>query len=158
MTGSADLEDVLASIHRLIRRRLRFGSSTPRLRGAEVELLRLVRTRPELRVSEAAKELGLAGNSVSTLVRGLTELGLVERVADPRDGRAALLRVTPEAERRMQDWHDRRAALVRSHLDRLGAADRAALDAALPALRALAESLHVEAESGVPDRYGDEDS
>jgi DNA-binding MarR family transcriptional regulator len=152
MTGTtepSELENVLAGLNRLIRRRLRAGLQFPRLRGAEVELLRLVRTRPDLRVSEAAKELGLAGNSVSTLVKGLVELGMLERVGDPSDGRATLLRVTAEAENRLREWADRRSALVRGHIERLSAADRAALDAALPALRALSASLHEEAENGI---------
>jgi DNA-binding MarR family transcriptional regulator len=146
-TDLSDLENVLAGLHRLIRRRLRAGLHLPRLRGAEVELLRLVRAHPGLRVSAAAKELGLAGNSVSTLVKGLVELGMLERAADPDDGRATLLHVTPEASRRLQDWQDRRAALVRGHVEHLSEADRAALAAALPALRALSASLHDEAEN-----------
>ena len=152
MTGTAepsDLENVLAGLNRLIRRRLRAGLPFPPLRGAEVELLRLVRARPDLRVSEAAKELGLAGNSVSTLVKGLVELRMLERAADPADGRATLLRITPEAENRLREWAGRRSALVRGHIERLSEADRAALDAALPALRALSASLHEEAENGI---------
>ena len=145
-TEPSELENVLAGLNRLIRRRLRAGLTTPRLRGAEVELLRLVRAQPGLRVSEAAKELGLAGNSVSTLVKGLVELGMLERAADPADGRATLLHITPEAEHRLQDWQDRRSVLVRAHIDRLSDADRAALTAALPALRALSASLHEEVE------------
>jgi DNA-binding MarR family transcriptional regulator len=150
-TEPSELENVLAGLNRLIRRRLRAGLRTPRLRGAEVELLRLVRGQPGLRVSEAAKELGLAGNSVSTLVKGLVELGMLERSADPADGRATLLRITPEAAHRLQEWQDRRSVLVRSHIDRLSDADRAALTAALPALRALSASLHEEAENGAAD-------
>jgi len=152
-TEPSELENVLAGLNRLIRRRLRAGLRTPRLRGAEVELLRLVRGQPGLRVSEAAKELGLAGNSVSTLVKGLVELGMLERSADPADGRATLLRITPEAEHRLQEWQDRRSALVRSHIERLSDADRAALTAALPALRALSASLHEEAENGAAESY-----
>jgi DNA-binding MarR family transcriptional regulator len=151
MSGTAEpseLENVLAGLNRLIRRRLRAGLQFPRLRGAEVELLRLVRGHPDLRVSEAAKELGLAGNSVSTLVKGLVELGMLERSADPGDGRATLLRITPEAENRLREWAERRSALVRGHIELLSEADRAALDAALPALRALSALLHEEAENG----------
>ncbi|HEY0937484.1 MAG TPA: MarR family transcriptional regulator [Trebonia sp.] len=151
MTGTtepSELENVLAGLNRLIRRRLRAGLQFPRLRGAEVELLRLVRGHPGLRVSEAAKELGLAGNSVSTLVKGLVELGMLERAADPSDGRATLLRITPEAENRLQDWADRRSELVRGHIERLSEVDRAALDAALPALRTLSASLRDAAENG----------
>ncbi|WP_194899981.1 MarR family winged helix-turn-helix transcriptional regulator [Catenulispora pinisilvae] len=149
VTEPSDLENVLAGLTRLIRRRLRAGLRLPRLRGAEIELLRLVRERPGLRVSEAAKELGLAGNSVSTLVKGLVELGMLERVADPSDGRATLLHVTPEADRRLLEWQERRSVLVQKHIDRLSEQDRAALTAALPAMRALAASLHEEAESGI---------
>lgn len=147
-TEPSELEDVLAGLNRLIRRRLRVGLRRPPLRGAEVELLRLVRAHPGLRVSQAAKELGLAGNSVSTLVKGLVGLGMLERFADPGDGRAALLRLTPEAERRLREWRDRRSVLVRAHIERLSEADRAALTAALPALRALSASLYEEAENG----------
>lgn len=158
MTGAtqpSELENVLAGLNRLIRRRLRAGLRHPRLRGAEAELLRLVREQPGLRVSEAANELGLAGNSVSTLVKGLTELGMLERSADPNDGRATLLHITATAEKRLQEWSNRRSALVRGHIERLPEADRAALEAALPALRALTASLREEAENGAGSAFGE---
>ncbi|MFI6493091.1 MarR family winged helix-turn-helix transcriptional regulator [Streptomyces sp. NPDC050564] len=143
---SEELADTLAGVQRLIRRRLRSGMTAPRLRGAEVELLRLVVARPGIRVSEAAKELYLAGNSVSTLVNQLVRDGYVIRETDPADRRAALLLPTPAADARLRDWRQRRAALVRRQMARLDEADRAALEAALPALRKLAANLHEEAE------------
>jgi DNA-binding MarR family transcriptional regulator len=140
------LADALAGLQRLIRRRLRVGTSGPRLRGAEVDLLRLVVDRPGIGVSEAAKELYLAGNSVSTLVNQLTRDGYLVRETDPADRRAARLVSTQAAEARLRDWRERRAVLVRSQVARLDDADRAALEAALPALRKLAANLHEEAE------------
>lgn len=140
------LSDALAGLQRLIRRRLRGGTSGPRLRGAEVDLLRLVAERPGLGVSEAAKELYLAGNSVSTLVNRLVRDGYLVRETDPADRRAARLLTTPAADARLRDWRQRRGALVRRQVDRLDDADRAALEAALPALRKLAANLHEEAE------------
>ncbi|MFD4626586.1 MarR family winged helix-turn-helix transcriptional regulator [Streptomyces sp. NPDC058475] len=140
------LADTLAGVQRLIRRRLRRGTSAPRLRGAEVELLRLVVVRPGIRVSEAAKELYLAGNSVSTLVNQLMRDGYLTRETDPTDRRAVRLLPTPAADERLRDWRRRRAALVRGQLARLDETDRAALEAALPALRTLAANLHEEAE------------
>jgi Transcriptional regulators len=140
------LADALAGLQRLIRRRLRGGTSGPRLRGAEVELLRLVVERPGIGVSEAAKELYLAGNSVSTLVNRLARDGYLIRETDPADRRAARLLSTPAADARLRDWRHRRAVLVRGQVARLDAADRAALAAALPALRKLAANLHEEAE------------
>jgi DNA-binding MarR family transcriptional regulator len=143
----SDLADLVANIHRLARRTLRRGRGAPRLRGAQVELLRLLEAQPGMRVSDAAKELGLAGNSVSTLVRQLIELDLLKREPDPEDGRAVLLLPTREALRRLREWQDRRSALYREHFARLSDGDQAALAAALPALRRLAGSLHQDLEA-----------
>ncbi|MDF3302873.1 MarR family winged helix-turn-helix transcriptional regulator [Streptomyces tropicalis] len=142
-----ELADALVGVQRLIRRRLRAGLAGPRLRGAEVELLRLVEARAGIGVSEAARELYLAGNSVSTLVNKLVRDGYLIRETDPADRRAARLLLTDAARTRLRDWQERRAALVRRHVERLDEADRAALRAATPALRRLAETLHEEAET-----------
>ncbi|MFE0509871.1 MarR family winged helix-turn-helix transcriptional regulator [Streptomyces sp. NPDC058964] len=141
-----ELADTLVGIQRLIRRRLRGGPTATRPRDAEVELLRLVEARPGIRVSDAAKELYLAGNSVSTLVNRLAEDGCLVRQTDPADRRAVRLRLTGAARDRLGDWRWRPAALVARHVDRLDRADRDALRAALPALRRLAVTLHEEAE------------
>ncbi|MFK0295302.1 MarR family winged helix-turn-helix transcriptional regulator [Streptomyces sp. NPDC090442] len=141
-----ELADVLAGIQRLIRRRLRPGMPVPRLRGAQVELLRLVSARPGIRVSAAAQELYLAGNSVSTLVNELSRAGYLRRETDPADRRSAQLFPTPEARARLRDWETRRSALVHAQVARLPEADRAALEAALPALRRLAHNLHQQTE------------
>ncbi|MEV5959287.1 MarR family transcriptional regulator [Streptomyces sp. NPDC051987] len=145
-TFAEELADALVGIQRLIRRRLRRGLVLPRLRGAEVELLRLVESRPGIGISDAAKELYLASNSVSTLVNQLVRDGYLRRETDPADRRAARLLLTDDAEKRLADWHRRRAELVTDQLARLAEADREALRAALPALRRLADTLHEEAE------------
>ncbi|MFI9808806.1 MarR family winged helix-turn-helix transcriptional regulator [Streptomyces sp. NPDC052301] len=143
-TGSfpQELADALVRLQRLVRRRLRGGLTGPRLRGAEVELLRLVESRPGVGISDAARELHLAGNSVSTLVNQLVRAGHLIRETDPADRRAARLLLTGAAERRLEDWQRRRADLVGRHVARLPEPDREALRAALPALRRLAASLH----------------
>ena len=145
-TFADELADALLGVQRLIRRRLRSGTKVPRLRGAEVELLRLVVDRPGIGISEAARELYLAGNSVSTLVNQLVKDGYLIRGTDPADRRAARLLPTPAAEARLRDWRERRTALVRRQVARLDDADREALRAALPALRKLARNLREEAE------------
>jgi len=141
-----ELADALVGVQRLIRRRLRSAMTMPRLRGAEVELLRLVEVRQGIGISDAAKELFLASNSVSTLVNQLVRDGFMIRETDPADRRAARLQLTETAKTRLSDWHARRAELVRGQVDRLDQADRDALRAALPALRQLAVNLHEEAE------------
>ncbi|MFF6954830.1 MarR family winged helix-turn-helix transcriptional regulator [Streptomyces iakyrus] len=145
-TFPEELADALVGVQRLIRRRLRRQTPDPRLRGAEVELLRLVVLRPGVGISDAARELGLAANSVSTLVNRLAGAGYLVRETDPADRRAARLLPTPAAETRLRDWRRRRAELVRRQVARLDEPDRRALTAALPALRKLADTLHEEAE------------
>ncbi|WP_063838261.1 MarR family winged helix-turn-helix transcriptional regulator [Saccharothrix sp. ST-888] len=138
---AGELTEQLVGFQRVLRRRLRSGLAAPRLRGAQVELLRLVSARPGIRVSAAAEELFLADNSVSTLVNQLVRAGLLGREPDPLDRRAALLYVTPSAVERLRAWDARRSALVRERFAALTEEDRAALAAALPALRRLTESL-----------------
>ncbi|MFG2078017.1 MarR family winged helix-turn-helix transcriptional regulator [Nonomuraea maritima] len=138
---------VMGGINRLVRRRLRRDLTGPRLRGAQVELLRLVSDSPGISVTAAAKELYLAGNSVSTLVNQLTEAGLLRRETRPEDRRSARLLVTPEAEERLRAWQERRTAVIRELVERLGDDDQEALAAALPALRRLADSLREEVTS-----------
>ncbi|WP_228718044.1 MarR family winged helix-turn-helix transcriptional regulator [Kitasatospora acidiphila] len=139
-----DFSALLVGIQRLVRRKLRQGQTEPRLRGAHVELLRLVMDSPGLRVSDAAKELCLAGNSVSTLVNQLVTQGLLHRQVDPADRRAARLFATDEAVERIGAWRARRAALFEAVVADLPAADQAALAAALPALRGVANGLRAQ--------------
>nr|WP_240982240.1 MarR family winged helix-turn-helix transcriptional regulator [Streptomyces sp. S3(2020)] len=128
----------------MIRRRLRREMPAPRLRGAEVELLRLVVDRPGIGISDAAKELYLASNSVSTLVNQLARQGYLVRETDPADRRAARLMPTPAAGARLGEWRTRRADLVRHQVARLDEADLETLAAAIPALRRLADNLGEE--------------
>jgi len=145
-TFPEELADALVGVQRLIRRRLRREMPAPQLRGAEVELLRLVVSRPGIGISDAAKDLYLAGNSVSTLVNQLARQGYLVRETDPADRRAARLMPTPAAEARLGEWRRRRADLVRQQVARLDEADREALAAAVPALRLLAGNLREEGE------------
>ncbi|GAA2293317.1 MarR family transcriptional regulator [Streptomyces hawaiiensis] len=145
-TFPEELADALVGVQRLIRRRLRPRMPDPRLRGAEVELLRLVVARPGLGISDAAKGLGLAANSVSTLVNQLAGAGYLVRETDPADRRAARLLPTAAAEARLGEWRRLRAELLRRQVARLDEADRQALHAAIPALRKLADTLHEEAD------------
>jgi DNA-binding MarR family transcriptional regulator len=145
-TFPEELADALVGVQRLIRRRLRPQMAAPPLRGAEVELLRLVAAQPGIGISDAARELYLASNSVSTLVNQLAREGYLTRETDPADRRAARLMPTPAAEAGLGDWRRRRADLVRRQVSRLDERDQEALRAALPALRKLAVHLHEEAE------------
>jgi DNA-binding MarR family transcriptional regulator len=139
-----ELGDVMGQLRRTIRRSVRRGWPHAPLAENQVELVRLLRERPGIRVQDAAAALGLADNSVSALVGPLSAQGWVRRQTDPRDGRAALLDLSAEARRRIADWQDRRGQLIGSAVDRLSTRDRETLAAAIPALRSLREALEAE--------------
>jgi DNA-binding MarR family transcriptional regulator len=141
-------EDLYAAVG-LLRRHARriggrpFGDGAPAAAPttAQLELIRLVRRNPDLSVADAAAELGLAPNTVSTLVRQLADNGVLERVRDRTDGRVVRLRLTPDTRRRVEAWLDRRTAVTARALAGIDPADRAALRRALPVLAAVAGAL-----------------
>jgi DNA-binding MarR family transcriptional regulator len=108
---------------------------------ARSELLRLAARRPGIGVAEAAAELRLAPNSVSTMVSKLTEDGLLNRGRVASDGRSVRLTVTEAGAARIEQWQDIRTDLAGRALDRLTPTDRQALVAAIPALARLAEQM-----------------
>ncbi len=96
---------------------------------------------PGLTVAQAARELRLAPNTVSTLIGKLTEQGLIERTQSSTDGRSVLLNVTAKARNRLAEWRDLRAELAAPVLASLPTADQEALAAAVPVLQRLAERM-----------------
>jgi DNA-binding MarR family transcriptional regulator len=136
-----ELMTTMAAMRREVRRELRPQGIGPQLRGGQFELLRVAYDRPGIGVAAAARELHLAANSVSTLVNQLTDLGMLVRKTDPDDRRAIRLYPTDIAEKRLAEWREARAELVGTGIAELAPADRAAIAAALPALRVLLATL-----------------
>ena len=135
------LFETLGSLRRQVRRVAGRPWPVGDLSGSQIELVRLVRREPGIPVSDAAERLGLAANTVSTLVRRLTDAGLLQRQADPADRRVARLRVTAAARRRIEGWRDQRTVLAAGALGRLSLADRRAIRDALPAVERLVAAL-----------------
>ena len=132
-------------LRRLVRRRVR--TRLPRLvplRGAQLELLRVVEQEPGIGVAAAARALHLAGNSVSTLVNQLAEAGMLTRTVDEADRRAARLELTTAAHERLQAWRRARTEVVASMLATLSEEDKVALAGALPAMQRLLTALQEE--------------
>jgi DNA-binding MarR family transcriptional regulator len=137
-------EELYAAVGQLRRHARRIGGrpfSDPPRTTAQLELIRLVRRTPGLSVADAAEALGVAPNTVSTLVRQLTEAGALERARDAADGRVVRLRLTPDTQARVERWLDRRTAVTARVLAELPADDRAALRRAVPVLAAIAGAL-----------------
>jgi DNA-binding MarR family transcriptional regulator len=140
-----DLLSVISLVRRTARRAVRQAWEQEPLPPAQGELLRLAASRPGITVADAAQELRLAPNTVSTLVGKLTSAGLLTRSRGSQDARTALLTVTDNARQRLAQWRDLRAELAERALARMSPADRRALTAALPALLRLAEEMGTSA-------------
>jgi len=138
---ASDLLTVVGPLQRLLRRRVREGWPLEPLPTAQIDLLRAVAARPAVTVGEVAFELRIAPNTASTLVNQLVAAGLMVRRQDEVDRRSIRLALTAAAEARISAWHDRRQELLHQALDRLNADERAAIAAAMPALRRLRETL-----------------
>nr|WP_091515498.1 MarR family winged helix-turn-helix transcriptional regulator [Amycolatopsis sacchari] len=136
----------VAGLRRLVRRHVaaRLPELDPRLRGAQIELLRVVEKQPGIGVAAAARRLHLAGNSVSTLVNQLVDAGMLERQVDPADRRAARLELTPAAHTRLATWRRTRTEFVAGRLAALSDVDREAIESALPALNRLLKAIEEE--------------
>ncbi|MGH3783593.1 MAG: MarR family winged helix-turn-helix transcriptional regulator [Pseudonocardiaceae bacterium] len=132
-----DLMATVTALRRLVRRRLIPVVPGPPLRGAQVELMRVIEQQPGVGIAPAARALHLAANTVSTLVDQLVELEMLVRDTDPDDRRAARLWLTKAATQRLAAGRQARAELMARVVARLPDTDRQALTQALPALRAL---------------------
>jgi DNA-binding MarR family transcriptional regulator len=74
---------------------------------------------------------------MTTLIDRLEAAGQAERVPDPSDRRATLVRITELGVKVLAARQADRTAALAAELERLDDADRAALIAALPAVRRL---------------------
>ena len=138
---AAQLLTAVGAVRRTTRRAARNASPTEPLPPARSELLRLAARQPGITVAEAARELRLAPNTVSTMVGRLTNQGLLTRGRSSSDGRTVRLSVTAAARQRLARWKDLRAELAGQALACLPAEDRDAIAAAVPALTRLAEQM-----------------
>jgi DNA-binding MarR family transcriptional regulator len=131
----------MASIRRAGRHHAGRPVELSSLTGAQLELLRLVRRRSGVSIADAAQELRLAPNTVSTLVRQLTEGGLMLRRVHGTDRRVARLELSADIRRKVDAWRDRRVLGLSEAIGRLSREDQGSVVAALPLLARLAEHL-----------------
>lgn len=90
-----------------------------------------------VRLGDLAAAEGVRAPTMSRIVDVLVAEGVAERVPDPGDGRATLVRATPAGVGAVAGARHARAGQLSKRLNRLPTADLAALVAALPALEAL---------------------
>jgi DNA-binding MarR family transcriptional regulator len=94
-----------------------------------------------LRVTALAERLGLDPSTTSRHVAALERSGHVQRVPDPDDGRAGLVRATPEGRQAFEDTRALRNRLIAEALTGWSEAEVATFAAALVRFNDAAEEL-----------------
>jgi DNA-binding MarR family transcriptional regulator len=126
-----------------INRRLRAtpAGTAAGLSATEISILFSVDHRGPIGLSELAAHEGVNPTMLSRIVRNLGEAGLLERMTNPDDARAAFVVVTQQGRRLAEQIRHERTDALNAAISPLSAADRKRLQEALPALEALAEEL-----------------
>src|ERR1700746_1849951 len=106
--AAAELLAALGAIRRVARRAVSSSALAGALPPARSELLRLAARRPGISVAEAAQELRLAPNSVSTMVSQLAADGLLARSRAVADRRSVRLALTHGGAARGAQWRGAR--------------------------------------------------
>jgi DNA-binding MarR family transcriptional regulator len=136
-------------------RQLNAASMGEGLTPTQASVLGVATTRGPLSLAELTEIEGLNPTMLSRVVGKLDSFGLIRRLRDPDDFRAARIEATAEGERRYQRIAAQRAAIISECVARLPADQQAALVAALPALENLAEGLRAEVRRGRSQSAGD---
>ena len=110
---------------------------------AAATLATLERSGPSRLTWLAARE-GVTQPAMTQLIARLQDAGLVDRAADPADGRVVQIRITADGLAVLAGRRAVRAERLAGLLDRLSPDEREALAAALPAMDALATAERTE--------------
>jgi DNA-binding MarR family transcriptional regulator len=118
------------------------------LTPTQYSVLALVRVRGPLGLAELTELEGLNPTMLSRIVKVLDERGLIRRLPDPSDMRAARLEVTPAGEQVHERVRERRTRVLSEWLERLPAETADLLLTAVPAMEALAEAVKSRPRAG----------
>ncbi len=126
-------------IERRVRRKLedQFDTTLPRF-----DLMAQLHRAPDgLKMGEASRRMMVSGGNVTGIADSLEREGLIRRIADPRDGRASLLRLTDSGRRQFRAMADRHERWIIEIFAELGDREIADLAALLARLKTSARGL-----------------
>jgi DNA-binding MarR family transcriptional regulator len=149
-----DEESVIRLRRTILRlaRQLNAASVGEGLTPTQASVLGIVTNRGPLGLTELTEIEGLNPTMLSRVVGKLDSFGLIRRLRDPDDFRAARVEVTPEGKQTYQRIAAERAALLSERVAGLPPEQVVALVAALPALENLAEDLRAAVRRGRGER------
>lgn len=131
-------DDELRIMLQRIARRIRVNRADGDVGDSQLSVLFHLDVRGPLTPSQLAALEHVTPPSMNRTVNGLEESGLISRERDVDDARKVLVTLTPEASAVITETRRLRSVWFSDELANLTAAERAALDDALPALRKLA--------------------
>jgi DNA-binding MarR family transcriptional regulator len=137
----AELVARLRGVIPRIARQFNETSTGADLTPTQYSVLALVRVRGPLGLAELTELEGLNPTMLSRIVKVLDERGLIRRLPDPSDMRAARVEVTPEGAQVHEQVREQRTKVLSEWLERLPAETAELLLAAVPAMEALAEAV-----------------
>lgn len=119
----SQLDDTLSRLGR------HFAAMKPRhhcghMSDAHMVLLRRLDSCDGLRMNEIAQLLAVKPPAVSAIIDHLEDVKVVERVPDPTDRRATLIRLTEKGHKTFKETNKERVDTISSHLSVLNAQDR----------------------------------
>lgn len=114
----ANLETEISVLVRKIRRAMadKAHELHPDLTALGYSMMVLIQMTGAQRASQIVDSFAVDKGAVSRQVQTLVDFGLVHRMPDPNDGRAALLDLTAEGRRRLAEVTDRRREMVPDRL------------------------------------------
>src|SRR6202166_3405487 len=137
-------DDTVIRLRRVVlklARQLNAASREEGLTPTQASVLGITTTRGPLSLAELTELEGINPTMLSRVVGKLDSFGLIKRLRDPDDFRAARVEVTPEGKQANQRIAAERAAILSERVAGLPPEQADALVAALPALENLAEDL-----------------
>jgi DNA-binding MarR family transcriptional regulator len=149
-----DEESVIRLRRTILRlaRQLNAASVGEGLTPTQASVLGIVANRGPLGLTELTEIEGLNPTMLSRVVGKLDSFGLIRRLRDPDDFRAARVEVTPEGRQTYQRIAAERATILSERVAGLPPEQADALVAALPALENLAEDLRAAVRRGRSER------
>lgn len=156
--GSDMDNDTVIRLRRVVLRLARELYATSREEGltpTQASVLGITTVKGPLSLAELTEIEGINPTMLSRVIGKLDSLGLIRRLRDPDDFRAARVEVTPAGKRMYERIAAQRAAIISECVTGLPAEQESALIAALPAFEHLADELRATARSGRPQLVRD---
>lgn len=142
------LNELIEDVRRCCEDRQLFECLEFGLPYSEIRCLMLFGNERYLTVKGIAERMGVAKSRVTKIVNDMNKKGLIERAADPADGRVRLLRLTAEGRRAVEQIADLQKRLQTKILEKLEPADRSRVISGLELLRSAMHEAKAEMQGG----------